>query len=264
MPSRKRDEKTGILDVTDEPAERDSLPTPPVETGQPPDPAGSTAERADRRAFIRQLSGDAVASAGRIAGLSSAIRRSVVAAGLAATRELEAAPGPGLPDHVPAQTDATDLPSPRPGEVEMPQPTARVLDVVAALTPAEHAFLAGGDSAVLAVNDPAGAPHMSASIYHWDGAILRLPSLMFAARAEQVERDPRVSVFIEDRAAGAWVAVAGVASIVYGPGVEDELRLVLAESRLGETAAGRWAALRASTDAIVIRVRPTRFLWRKT
>ncbi len=52
---------------------------------------------ADRRAFLRQLSGDAVTTAGRFAGLSSALRRSVFVAGQTAINGLEAiaaVPGP--------------------------------------------------------------------------------------------------------------------------------------------------------------------------
>ena len=58
----------------------------------PPDPS------TDRRAFMRQMSRDAVLTAGRLAGLSSVVRRSVVAAGVAATQGLE----PPVDDVVPS------------------------------------------------------------------------------------------------------------------------------------------------------------------
>ena len=51
----------------------------------------------DRRAFMRQMSRDAVPTAGRLAGLSSVVRRSVVAAGVAATRDLEPPAEDALP-----------------------------------------------------------------------------------------------------------------------------------------------------------------------
>jgi hypothetical protein len=231
---------------------------------------------ADRRAFIRQLSGDAVVSAGRIAGLSTAFRRSLFAAGSAVTRELEtsAAPGPVAGGPMPGAARPTaGIESPEPPEPPPPAkpgPAAKSsqasapppADAVAGLTPDQLGFLARGERAVLSVNAPTGAPHMSASIYHWDGAIFRMPSQMFAARAQLVDQDPRVSVFIEDRTSGAWVVVTGLASLVYGDAVERETMLVLERSLSPGDAASRWDEMRARGDAVVIQVRPTRFLWR--
>ena len=51
----------------------------------------------DRRAFMRQMSRDAVQTAGRLAGLSTVVRRSVFAAGEAVTRDLEPAAEEELP-----------------------------------------------------------------------------------------------------------------------------------------------------------------------
>jgi hypothetical protein len=230
---------------------------------------------ADRRAFIRQLSGDAVVSAGRIAGLSTAFRRSLFAAGSAVTRELEtsAAPGPVAGGPMPGAARPTagiETPEPpEPPPPAKPGPAARSpqapapppADAVAGLTPDQHGFLARGERAVLSINAPTGAPHVSASIYHWDGAIFRMPSQMFAARAQLVDQDPRVSVFIEDRTSGAWVVVTGLASLVYGDAVKRETMLVLERSLSPGDAASRWDEMRARGDAVVVQVRPTRFLW---
>jgi hypothetical protein len=232
---------------------------------------------ADRRTFIRQLSGDAVASAGRIAGFSTAFRRTMLAAGVAATRELESPPSTLPPAVEPAIGDpaSADPPDGDPSDAPPSMPTVASLpsaasippgglsgdDVVAALTPDQHDFLTRGTRAVFAVNDPKGAPHLSASPCHWDGEILRLPSQMFAARAAHVDRDPRVTIFIEDRSSGAWVTVTGMASIVYGEAVETEVATVIGHDQ-GGAAAVDWAELRTIGDAVVIRVRPSRFLWR--
>lgn len=259
--------------MSDERSETEGKPAAPREPTDPSEAAPDRAGVADRRAFIRQLSGDAVVSAGRIAGLSTAFRRSLFAAGSAVTRELEtsAAPEPvgGGPTPGAARPTAEiETPEPPPPAkpapaTGSPQPPAPPpVDAVAALTADQHAFLARGERAVLATNAPASAPHLSASVYHWDGAILRMPSQMFAARAQHVDQDPRVSVFIEDRSSGAWVAVTGLASIVYGNAVERETMLVLERSLSPGDAASRWDEMRARGDAVVVQVRPTRFLWR--
>ena len=104
----------------------------------------------------------------------------------------------------------------------MPDPTLT-------MTPEQHDFLATGATATLAVNDPSGAPQLTSSMYHWDGSTLRLPGKMFTARATNIDRDPRVSLLIEDAASGAWLAVTGVASMVHGDEAVDELTLLLSK-----------------------------------
>ena len=253
--------------MTDDPANADATPasgeptvrvepTVPVEAGVEAPPL------ADRRTFIRQLSGDAVVSAGRIAGFSAAFRRTVLAAGVAATRELDPPPSAVPPTTDPAILAPAAAPPSPPTAAATPPAGPSGDAVVAALTPDQHDFLAGGTRAVLAVNDPKGAPHLSASPYHWDGDILRLPSQMFAARAAHVDRDPRVTVYIDDGSTGAWVAVTGIASIVYGEAVKAEVEQVLAQDDPDSAKREGWAALTSTGDAVVIRVRPSRFLWR--
>jgi hypothetical protein len=228
---------------------------------EPPDPEPG----ADRRSFLRQLSTDAVWTAGRLAGASAALRRSLVAAGGSAIGSLEAsadveASVPGPVGAVPPPRPASDPPvavaaAVAPAPVSTPDP-------VTALTPLQHAFLAGGTKATLAVNDPGGHPLLASSIYHWDGALIRVPARDFTARTTGVDRDPRVSLLIDDPASDAWVAVTGIASLVYGDQVETELRLILGKYHDGDDVAGRWDALKATGDQLVILVRPTRFVWR--
>jgi PPOX class probable F420-dependent enzyme len=135
-------------------------------------------------------------------------------------------------------------------------------DPVVTLTPAQHDFLASGSKATLATNDPAGAPHLTSSMYSWDGDTVRLPAGMFTARAVHVDRDPRVSLLIEDPTSEAWLALTGVASLVYGPQVEVEMVPMLSRYFGADAAARRWDEMRSSGDQVVIRVRPTRIVWR--
>ena len=130
------------------------------------------------------------------------------------------------------------------------------------MTPEQHDFLATGATATLAVNDPSGAPHLTSSMYHWDGSTLRLPGRMFTARATNIDRDPRVSLLIENAASGARLAVTGVASMVHGDEADDELTLLLSKYLEPDAVEHRLQEMRSSGDQMVIRVRPTRFVWR--
>jgi PPOX class probable F420-dependent enzyme len=262
-------------------------PTPPggpVESApEAPEPIPDS--EPDRRAFLRQLSGDAVSTAGRLAGFSSIIRRSVFAAGEAATRGLgdlsddrspistthDGASSGGTPVPHPPLADSAPLagtaPLPDPAPLLEPAPFPASIrpdlpDPVLALTPAQHDFLANATRAALAVNDPAGAPQMTSSMFHWDGTLVRLPGQMFTARVTNVDRDPRVSLLVDDPTTEAWVAITGVATMVYGEDAEGETRLILAKYFADHEAARRWEEMAASGDRIVIRVRPTRFVWR--
>lgn len=219
---------------------------------------------------MRQMSRDAVLTAGRLAGLSSIVRRSVVAAGVAATRDLEPSADELLPSDPQPVPNAPVAPAPSgPPMLSAPQhagdprsaPTA-VPDPILTMTPDQHDFLATGATATLAVNDPSGAPHLTSSIYHWDGSTLRLPAELFTARATNVDRDPRVSLLIENATSGARLAVTGVASMVHGAEAEDELTRLLSKYLEPDAVEDRLQAMRASGPQMVIRVRPTRIVWR--
>ena len=216
---------------------------------------------------MTQMSRDAVLTAGRLAGLSTVVRRSVFAAGEAVTRDLEPAaeeelpsdpqPVPNAPPRrrPPATPAAQVAGDPPPTPTAVPEPTLT-------MTPEQHDFLATGATATLAVNDPAGAPQLTSSMYHWDGSTLRLPGKMFTARATNIDRDPRVSLLIEDAASGAWLAVTGVASMVHGDEAVDELTLLLSKYLEPDAVEDRLQEMLSSGDQMVIRVRPTRLVWR--
>jgi PPOX class probable F420-dependent enzyme len=218
------------------------------------------------------MSRDAVLTAGRLAGLSTVVRRSVFAAGEAVTRDLDPAADDELPSDpqavpsapaapampavlaTPAARIAGDPPSPK-APTAVPEPTLTI-------TPEQHDFLVTGATATLAVNDPSGAPQLTSSIYHWDGSTLRLPGTMFTARATNIDRDPRVSMLIEDAASGAWLAVTGVASMVHGDEAIDDLTFVLSKYLEPDAVEDRLQEMRSSGDHMVIRIRPTRLVWR--
>jgi general stress protein 26 len=241
--------------------EHDDPNAPPagdaVPTGDEPSEAGP-----DRREFLRQMSGDAVRTAGRLAGFSSIIRRSVVAAGGAAIRDLEA-PADDRPDQPVANAGEAAVEEPRnQGSPDSSTAAHPQRDPVASLTPEQDDFLATGAQAIMAVNDPSGAPHLTSSMYHWDGQLLRLPGRLSSARAIDIDRDPRVSVLVEDRDTEAWVAITGTASLSSLDTVEVEMLQILTRYFEPDVAERRWDEMRRSGDQIVIHVRPVRFVWR--
>jgi len=138
----------------------------------------------------------------------------------------------------------------------------RFPDPVVALTSEQHAFLRTCPNAVLAVNDPGGHPLVASMIFHWDGTCFRVPGRDSTARVANIDRDPRVSLLIDDPSAGTWVAVTGVASLVYGDQVEADIRLILAKYHDEAEAARRWDSMRSTGGQMAIWVRPTRFVWR--
>lgn len=229
--------------------------------------AGASEPGRDRRTFLRQLSGDAIVTAGKLAGASAVLRRSLVAAGEAAVEHVEGATAnESSADHVDAPLDAqapdiTGAAAPDTADPVARQAT-RPPDPVVALTSEQHAFLTNGTRAVLAVNDPGGHPLVASAPFHWDGSIIRLPARDATARVADIDRDPRVSLLIDDPASDAWVAVGGMASLVYGAEVEPDIQLILAKYHDEAEAARRWDEMRSAGDQMAIRVRPTRFVWR--
>lgn len=225
------------------------------------------AEDVDRRRFLHRLSGDAVSTAGRLAGLSAVVRRSVVAAGQATAEEIAptAHPPADAPTTAvreagpaPAEAGSAQVADPPPGRISEP-PAA---SPAPALTAEQDDLLRRMQSATLAVNDAAGPPHVTSSWFDWDGEVFRLPASLFNAKANNIARDPRVSLLIEDVETGRWVAATGTAETIAGPGAADEALPLCAKYRPGEDAAEAWSDLYPAGDGAVIVIRPTRFVWR--
>ena len=132
----------------------------------------------------------------------------------------------------------------------------------AALTAPQEALLFEAATAVLGTNDAAGAPHLTASRFHWDGTTVRLPSDLFAARVERIGADPRVSLLVAADGADAWVSINGTATLIAGDAAETGTLQILRKYMTDDDAATAWTELRASGNPVVIEVRPSRYLWR--
>jgi pyridoxamine 5'-phosphate oxidase-like protein len=244
----------------DDPAEQPSArdPIPGTVPGSPPEPA----EAVQRRDFLRQLTGEAVVTSARLAGLSSVFRRSLVAAGEAAMGD----PDPSREESQPAIESSANpagmvLAAPASGPAAAPASPSEPA-VAVALTARQEAVLTHAMTAILGTNDPAGGPHLTSSTFHWDGTIVRLPSELFAARVVRIDADPRVSVLVADDASDGWVAMRGTAWIVSGDAVEAEMLTILRKSMTDEEADRSWTELRSSGDPVVIGVRPSSYVWR--
>jgi hypothetical protein len=131
-----------------------------------------------------------------------------------------------------------------------------------ALTGPQEAFLTRATGAVLGTNDASGAPHLTASRFHWDGTLVRLPSDLFSARVTRIDADPRVSLLVTGDDPDTWVAISGVATVLAGEAAEAGMRTILGKEMPDDEADRAWSGLRAAGDPVVIEVRPARFLWR--
>jgi hypothetical protein len=195
---------------------------------------------------------------GRLAGLSTAFRRSLVAAGVAAVSPPDAPDDdqpPSGPAQIPAPIESLVVPA---IPASAPEPAS---DPASLLSPRQHELLERGSTAILGVNDGSGAPHLTSSTFHWDRMVLRLPSELFAARVARIDADPRVSVLAE-LGPDSWVAMTGVAAIVSGDDVQAEMLTILRKYMSDDEADRHWMEMRSSGDRVVIRVRPTGFVWR--
>jgi hypothetical protein len=128
------------------------------------------------------------------------------------------------------------------------------------LSASQTAFLERVRTATLAVNDAAGAPHLTGGWFHWDGEVFRLPTRFFTARATNLARDPRVSLFLHDPATGEALTAVGDATLV-SAGAYTAFKPLLEKYRSGEDPVAVWGELNGDGDQIVVLVRPVRLLW---
>jgi hypothetical protein len=255
-------------------------------------------EALERRAFVRKATTDAVTIAGRFYSLSKILSRSMTAAGQSMVDNLEnirleqtAAPGgaataaigadaaapagivavstadpaaPPLNDESVAESvsgDATSTPMPveQPAITPPPEPPKRVLPP---LTDGQTTLLATARTAVLGVNRAGLGPHLTPAQFEWDGSVIRIPSLGWAARIGNIRREPRVTVFVEDPASGDFGSIGGIATIAEGRHARGQSDGLLAKYHGDADPDERWAQLIAEdVDRVVIVVEPDQAIW---
>lgn len=254
--------------------------------GPEPEPTDVPAEgpALERRAFVRQMTHDAVGMAGRVVGLSRALGRGAVAAGASIRENLEAAaassessprpaaaepempPAAAEPEMPPAAAEPATRPAaPSPPAIAPPSdglaPPARRESPSLGLSEAQAAILADATTAVLAVNGSNGPPIVVPVPIHWDGETIRFASLGWSRRSAAIRSDPRVSLVVQEPDSDRFLFVEGTASVLVGPAAREAIAPLLGETDDPEATAQRWEALLAADpDRVVVVVRPSRVL----
>ncbi|MFN8623632.1 MAG: TIGR03618 family F420-dependent PPOX class oxidoreductase [Chloroflexota bacterium] len=136
-----------------------------------------------------------------------------------------------------------------------------------ALDPRLDDLLRRSRNAILATTSPSGAPQATPTWYRWDGEAISASVPGWTVKVANVRREPRVSFVVDDQVAGTYAALTGRAEIVEGPpsdreGVRAVTWPLLLKYLPDDEAAARWARIDADRDRVLIRLVPTRILWR--
>lgn len=222
------------------------------------DPASAPDAPLRRRMFLRKMTTDAVMAGGWLVG-SARMIRSATAASETLHREFE-------PPHAQIEEPVTIADGP----VRPSAPSAEAVTASRPWTPwsspltaAQAALLDSALPAAIATAQAGNAPHLTASPFHWDGAVFRISALDWSARTLNIQIDARVSLLIADPDGGLAVSATGRATVVTGPAAQDEtLPIIRKYGGDGSDLAERWAELNVDGDRLVIVVVPERMVWR--
>jgi PPOX class probable F420-dependent enzyme len=123
-------------------------------------------------------------------------------------------------------------------------------------------FLASQRDAIIATVNRDGSPHATPTWYHWSDGAMRISCPESTQKVRNIERDPRISVCVDDQVSGTFITAFGRATVIRGDQV-DELTWPLLLKYLHEDEARiRWARINADRDRVVIMFRPDRIVWR--
>ena len=122
-------------------------------------------------------------------------------------------------------------------------------------------------NALIATASADGAPQLTPVWYLWDGEKLSASVPGWTVKVANLRRDPRIALCVDDEVAGCYATLTGNAEIV--DGLTDDREAVRAATwplllkylPEGE-AAVRWSRIDADGDRVVIRLMPSRILWR--
>lgn len=122
-------------------------------------------------------------------------------------------------------------------------------------------------NALIATAGPDGAPQLTPVWYLWDDEALLASVPGWTVKVANIRREPRIAICVDDEVAGCYATLTGPATIVEGTPTDREAvrvatwPLLLKYLPEGE-AAVRWERIDADRDRVVIRLEPTRILWR--
>jgi PPOX class probable F420-dependent enzyme len=136
-----------------------------------------------------------------------------------------------------------------------------------ALDPKLDDLLRRHRNAVIATTGGSGAPQATPTWYLWDGEAIAASVPGWTVKVANLRREPRVAFVVDDEVAGAYATLTGRAEIVEGPPSDREAVRAASWPLLlkylpEDEAAARWRRIDADGDRVVIRLVPTRILWR--
>lgn len=123
---------------------------------------------------------------------------------------------------------------------------------MARLTDEQAALFLDDNYAVVTTLRTDGSPHQTATWVDWDGERVLFNITVTRKKYEELQRDPRVSVFVfdgDDRY--RWVTVSGTAELTL-EGAEEHIH------KLSRKYRGRDYVLRPGEQRVVVRVTPER------
>jgi len=120
-------------------------------------------------------------------------------------------------------------------------------------------LLAQANHAILAINRPSGAPHVTPVWYLWDGQAFYISTATDRAKYTHIVHDPAVALIVEDPGSSNYVAAYGRAEIIEraDPAFEDLTRRVIGKY-LPPDKAGQMLEIALSPQRVVIKLRPER------
>ncbi len=121
-----------------------------------------------------------------------------------------------------------------------------------------QSFLAHPYNAIVAINRPGNAPHLTPVWFTWDGEAFRFSTTRDRAKYANIRRDPQISLIVDDPAIQTYVVASGRATIL-----EDNplalARPLLAKhlpaDRLEES-----LSMVTAADRVLVELRPSKIL----
>lgn len=119
------------------------------------------------------------------------------------------------------------------------------------------------NNAVLATNRPQGPPQLSPVWFLWTKGSLRVSAAADSAKVRNLQRDPSLSLCIDDPARGSYCTASGRARLHTHHSKIRVPTLELITKYLPETdPQAHWESLLAEADRVLIELAPDRWVWR--
>ena len=121
-----------------------------------------------------------------------------------------------------------------------------------------QSFLDHPYNAIVAINRPGNAPHLTPVWFTWDGEAFRFSTSRDRAKYLNIRRDPHISLIVDDPVTHTYVVASGHATIL-----EDnplDLARPLLEKHLPADRVEGSLGMVTAPDRVVIELRPSKIL----